>query len=224
MMPRAILFDLDGTLIRLRGGASGGQLARLFEPLAPILPDRDARAFARRLWIVSETPVNYALVAIDRLGLEPMLRPLLDRARRSKGIGTLETFQPIDGCRAALDAVASRYALGVLTNRARREAVGFVDAQGLRALFSVVLTRQDVRRLKPHPAPILQAAEAFGVLPAEVVMVGDMDVDMLAAKRAGATAVGVLTGFSNEAELRKAGADDVLGSVAELPAWLDGSG
>jgi phosphoglycolate phosphatase len=53
-----------------------------------------------------------------------------------------------------------------------------------------------------------------------VLMVGDMPVDMETARRAGAQAVGVLTGFATREELHESGAHVVLGSVAELEGVL----
>ena len=46
--------------------------------------------------------------------------------------------------------------------------------------------------------------------PEECLMIGDTTVDILSARKAGAQSIGVLCGFGNEAELRKAGADLIL--------------
>ena len=216
----AILFDLDGTLMQLRGGQKGGALARWLAPLAPILPNRDPQGAARRLFVLSETPTNYGLAIMDRTGLMTLLRPLADQARRAKGIGTLGDLHPIEGVAALLAQLATRYPLGVLTNRARRETNGFLDANGLRSHFGAVTTRQELWRFKPHPQAIRHTARLLGVAPETVLMVGDMPVDMETARRAGAQALGVLTGFATEAELRAAGADAILPSVATMAALL----
>ncbi|MCB0078551.1 MAG: HAD family hydrolase [Anaerolineales bacterium] len=216
----AIVFDLDGTLMQLRGGQKGGGLARWLAPLAPVLPDRDPQALARRLFVLSETPTNYLLAIMDRTGLMTLLRPWVDRGRAAKGIGTLGDLHPIDGVPALLARLQPRYALGVLTNRARREAYGFLDDNGLRDYFSAVTTRQDIWRFKPHPEAVRRTARLLQIPPERVLMVGDMPVDMESGKRAGAQALGVLTGFATAAELRAAGADVVLDSVAEMEALL----
>lgn len=217
---QAILFDLDGTLMQLRGGQKGGALAGWLRPAARWLPNRDPEAFARRLFVVTETPTNYALAVLDRAGLDTWLRPLADRARVAKGIGTLGNLHPIPGVPDLLPRLAARYPLAVLTNRARRETNGFLDANGLRALFSAVTTRQDLWRFKPHPEAVRRTARLLGVPPERILMVGDMPVDMETARRAGAQALGVLSGFATEGELRAAGANAVLDSVAEMEALL----
>jgi phosphoglycolate phosphatase-like HAD superfamily hydrolase len=83
---------------------------------------------------------------------------------------------------------------------------------------------QDTRRLKPHPAPIQEAARRLGVATTHCVMVGDTSVDMRAAVRAGAWGVGVLSGFGRRDELLRAGAHVILPSSAELPALFQGAG
>lgn len=214
----AILFDLDGTLMRLSGGQKGGALARWLNPLAPILPNRDPEAAARRLFVLSETPTNIMLVFLDRTRIMSLLHPLMDRARRAKGIGTLGNLHPIDGVTELLPYLAAHYPLGVLTNRARRETYGFLSQNNFTPYFKAVTTRQDIWRFKPHPSPVYRSARLLNLPPEKLLMVGDMPVDMQTARRAGAQALGVLTGFATEEELLAAGADLVLPSVREMRA------
>jgi phosphoglycolate phosphatase len=218
----AILFDLDGTLVQLRGGEKGGAVARWLRPVAWALPGRDPQSAARRLFVLTETPTNYVLALLDRSGLMARLQPLADRGRAAKGIGTLGDLHPIEGVRELLPRLAARYPLAVLTNRARREAYGFLDQNDLRPYFSAITTRQDLWRFKPHPEAVRRTARLLAVPPGRVLMVGDMPVDMETARRAGAQALGVLTGFATESELRAAGADAVLASVAGLEGVLEG--
>ncbi len=72
--------------------------------------------------------------------------------------------------------------------------------------YDVLLSRNDVPRAKPDPDHVRRALAALGCDPAEAVVVGDH----------------VRTGASSDAELLAAGAEAVIGSIAELPAWLRG--
>ncbi len=216
----AILFDLDGTIMKLTGGQKGGSLAKWLRPLAPVLPNRDPVGTARRIFVLTETPTNYVLALMDRSGLMTLLTPLVDRGRRAKGIGTLGNLYPIEGVPELLPRLAQRYTLGVLTNRARREAFGYLEQNNFRPYFRTVTTRQDTWYFKPHPNALRHTALALNVAPGQVLMVGDMPVDMETARRAGAQALGVLTGFATEAELRAAGATEVVPSVADMEALL----
>ncbi|MGH2541285.1 MAG: hypothetical protein ACRDIB_00720, partial [Ardenticatenaceae bacterium] len=102
----AILFDLDGTLLRLRSGEIGGALARWLRPVTWALPGRDAKLAARRFFVVTETPTNYVLALLDRMSLMTLLQPLADRARVAKGIGTLGNLHPVEGVLELLPRLA----------------------------------------------------------------------------------------------------------------------
>lgn len=58
----------------------------------------------------------------------------------------------------------------------------------------VLVAYHDIARRNPHPDPILQAASRLQVLPGQCICVGDSDADMLAARAAGAVALGVTWG------------------------------
>lgn len=213
---RGIVFDLDGTLLAL-GAAPGAGLARWLGRLPGVArPDE----LARRAWVLTETPVNYAMALLTRARLEPRLRTWIDRGRQLKGIARHEELAAIDGVVDAIGMLAPRYALAVVTNRGRRDALGFLARAGLSTHLRVVVTRDDVWRLKPHPAPLRMAASALRLPVERTLLCGDMPVDMRTARRGGALAVGVASGFCTETELRQAGADWVLASVRELPGLL----
>jgi len=216
---QAILFDLDGTLIGT-DDVLVETLAAQFSFLRPIVPRGDTQRLFRKLVMWSEGPTNYGIAVLDRLGLDVTLLGLADRLRRLKGVGTREQFRLIDGVVQTVQNFAGKYRLAVVTTRAPREAYAFVEQSGLWPYFEVVTTRLDTWRLKPHPAPIVRTADVLGLPPRQCLMVGDMDSDIRAAKRAGAQAVGVLSGFGDEAELHRAGADLIVENVSRLREWL----
>ncbi len=218
-MVQAVLFDLDGTLIDT-DDVLVDMLTERFGFLLPIVPDHDAKRFFRRLVMWSEGPTNYGIALLDRLGLDATLLGLTNRLRKMKGIGTSHQFRLVEGAVSTVRSLAGKYRLAAVTTRAPREANAFVEQAGLRTVLEVVTTRLDTWRLKPHPAPIIRTADLLGLPPRNCLMVGDMDTDILAAKRAGAQAAGVLSGFGDEAELRNAGADLIVGSVVGLKEWL----
>jgi len=213
---KAILFDLDGTLIDTDDMAIE-QAARWLQPLAWLFPQGDPKRVVRRAIMTSEGPTNAFLTFLDILGLDDDLFALGDRLRRLRGLRTPANFQPIDGAVEAVRELSGRYPLGVVTTRSRRDAQAFLEQHALADCFSVVVTHEDTWRLKPHPGPIRYAAEQLGVAVERCLMVGDTSVDVRAAKAAGAYAVGVLCGFGEREDL--AGADLILENTAEL-GWL----
>jgi phosphoglycolate phosphatase len=86
--------------------------------------------------------------------------------------------------------------------------------------YDVLLTREAVTNPKPDPEHLSTALAALESEAGRTVMVGDHPMDMIAGKALDVRTIGVLTGSSSEDELRKAGADFVLASVADLPACL----
>jgi HAD superfamily hydrolase (TIGR01509 family) len=88
-------------------------------------------------------------------------------------------------------------------------------------LFDAVITINDVRKGKPYPDQLLLASRKLRVKPSECLIIGDSIYDALAAKRAKMDFVGVSTGETSARELRKAGALNVLEKLSELKKFLN---
>lgn len=222
----AVLFDLDGTLIE-SDDRWVEKIAGRLSFLRRLYPGIDLAAVARWMVIAGETPSNYALSALEHLGLKTSLFGLTDRLRRARGLATRDESATVEGSEALLQALAGRYRLAVVTTRARPEAIAFLEHSGLHTYFQAVVTRQDVLRMKPHPEPVRTAARLLGAPAGACLMIGDTVNDILAARRAGAFAIGVLSGFGERRELERAGADLILDRAADMlvqPFWLDANG
>ena len=189
-------------------------------PVRRVFPRFDNVAWGRKLIMAIETPGNYALSFIEHLGLSTSFFGLSDRLRRSKGVATGEDLVLVEGTEALLGTLLGRYKLAVVTTRARPQAMAFVQRARLEQYFSVVVTRQDVIRMKPSAEPVRKAAAMLGVPVQHCIMVGDTTMDILSARHAGAYAVGVLSGFGERHELEKAGAHLILDQADELLSYL----
>ena len=119
-----------------------------------------------------------------------------------------------------IESLSRTYRLGLVTTNSKEEAEAFLEENGIRDYFGVVVARSSVARLKPHPEPILFAAARLGVTPNECLMVGDTTPDMRSAVAAGAFPVGVLCGCGTRGELQKAGARMILDSTCQVAEWL----
>ncbi|NMH96365.1 HAD family hydrolase [Pseudonocardia acidicola] len=129
----------------------------------------------------------------------------------------------VPGARAAMSALRAAGLTVVLSSGfapAVRDAL--IAALGWSDVVDLLVCPADVDgRGLPDPAMLLAAAASVDADPAEVVAAGDATSGMLAARRAGTgLAIGVRTGAHGERALRAAGADDVIDSVADLPALL----
>jgi phosphoglycolate phosphatase len=92
----------------------------------------------------------------------------------------------------------------------------------LDAYCDVFVSRDGVKKVKPHPDHLTSVMRSLQVSGDETVMVGDHVLDILAGKKVGMKTVGVLTGYIKREEFEKAGADYILKSVSEIcRLWED---
>lgn len=132
---------------------------------------------------------------------------------------------PYPGVEAMISGLRARgVSIGLTTGFSREVADPMLEALGWHPdhpsgaqLIDAVVTGDQVPAGRPDPAMILRVMDQLEVTdPSEVMAVGDTPRDIRAARRAGASAVGVLTGGAAAPALRREGADLVLDSAAEL--------
>ncbi|HSR23210.1 MAG TPA: HAD family hydrolase, partial [Candidatus Eisenbacteria bacterium] len=107
----------------------------------------------------------------------------------------------------------------IATSGGRASAMPTLDVLGIAA--AVVVTREEVPYAKPDPYLFLAAARRLGVDVQDTIVVGDSAWDMLAAQRARALGVGLLSGGYGREELERAGAFRVYEDPADLDRHLD---
>jgi HAD superfamily hydrolase (TIGR01549 family) len=128
-------------------------------------------------------------------------------------IGEVEAME---GARELLERLRDTGASVILASSAKQEEVDhYLDLLEARELIDGWTTAADVESTKPDPDLVLAALEKAGD-DNPAVMVGDSVWDVKAAKAAGVPTLAVLTGGFSEAELRDAGASQVVESIAEL--------
>ena len=214
---QAVLFDLDGTLFET-DDAIVEQLARGLRPLARLL-EFDARAAARRVVMGLEGVVNGVITFLDVLHLDGIAFWVARKGDHLlHGSPHPQRHRLTPGAEALLAHLRPHFRLGVVTTRSHQETEHMLKAAGLQPYFDVIVTRDDSRRLKPHPGPIRLAAERLNLPPEHILVVGDTPLDVRAAKAAGAMAAAVLCGFGEIEELQDA--DIIVENPAELAHWL----
>jgi N-acetyl-D-muramate 6-phosphate phosphatase len=207
---RAVLFDLDGTLID-----SAEDLARAANemrakrglaplPLAQYRPHGGSGARGMLGQAFDITP--------GHAGYEEFKREFLDCYEGLMYDRTL----PFPGVEAELATLgASGLAWGIVTNKAERFALPLTAA--LRLGATVVVGGDTTGHTKPHPAPLLEAARRLGVAPGSCLYVGDDERDIVAGRAAGmATAVAVWGYLGPAAKHGRWGADVELAAPGEL--------
>jgi len=114
----------------------------------------------------------------------------------------------------------TRIPFGIATSGRRPEINASLAALGL-GQETVVIERGDVARAKPEPDLFLACQQRLGIGVDECYVVGDAVWDLLAARRAGMLSIGLLSGGYGEDELSRAGAFRVYRDPAELHRSLD---
>ena len=119
---------------------------------------------------------------------------------------------------AALEALSEDgYVLGVATGKSTTGLRTTLSRLGLLGLFATLQTA-DTAPSKPHPAMLRQAMNDTGAAPENTALIGDTAFDMGMARNAGTSAIGVTWGYHDVDALRRAGAEVLVESAAELPS------
>ncbi len=116
---------------------------------------------------------------------------------------------------------AAGYALGCVTNKAGRFTLPLLKDLGIYNVFSIVISGDTLQYRKPHPAPLLHAAEFFKLDPAHALMVGDSISDVKAARAAGFMVACVPYGYNHGEDIRDAKPDLLIDTLADLKSELE---
>ncbi len=108
------------------------------------------------------------------------------------------------------------FKLAIISNKAQEMAVEVVDKVLSGLAFDIVCGKREGYPTKPDPTLTLEIIEELGVKPEECVFIGDSGMDMAVAKNAKVKSIGVLWGFREKKELRENGADYIVSSPDEI--------
>ena len=145
----------------------------------------------------------------------------LQNAHTHEYIGHVSQVRPLPGARELLKKLTDLTVPWAIATSGRMES-----ARPILDLLSldpnvIIMTRDQVRFAKPDPDLFLAAAERLGVDIESSIVVGDSVWDQLAARRARALGVGLLSGGYGRDELERAGAYRVYNDPADLLDHLD---
>lgn len=213
LFPRLVLFDLDGTLLdsapdmvatvnRMR--ATRGQAPM---PLAELRPH------------VSKGSRAMSAAAFPELGGDvpaPMIREFLDTYEQELGRSSV-LFAGVPELLDAIEADGARW--GIITNKPEYLARQVMPQLGWDARSAILLGGDTLAERKPHPLPLLHAAEQLGAAIEDCVYIGDDQRDIDAARAAGMRSVVALWGYRDEGERPDEwGADALAGMPGDLVA------
>jgi 2-phosphoglycolate phosphatase len=214
--PRAVLFDLDGTLIDsapdLAGAANALRAEHGLEPLPyeQLRPMVGAGARGMVGAAFGVAPGDERFEFLRDSFLARYERSMLDRTR---------IFEGIEELLAALEAAG--IAWGIVTNKATRFALPVAQGVGLMPRAGALVCGDTTAHSKPHPEPLWEAARRLGHAPADCLYVGDDLRDVQAGHAAGMGTLVAAWGYLGQGEPVHAwGADGIVESPPTLLKWL----
>lgn len=211
---RAVVFDFDGTLAdtRIDFGLMRRRTSELIE--------------AWGLWEDRLEDGHFVLemirYAADKLSADRLREQFEAEAAQmliDVEMLSCETAAPFPGTAEALDALSQRgFRLGIVTRNCRTAVSCVLSRHHLAC--DVLLTRDDVKRVKPEKEHLLEALALLEVEPRGAIMVGDHRTDIECGRAAGTWTCGVLTDRTTEAEHLAVGAHMVVPTVPDLARLL----
>jgi len=215
----AFLFDLDGTLID-----------SVYQHVLAWKEALDAEGVELSVWRIHRkigmSGGLFANILLRETGLditeERLERLRVRHAEAFNRYHARDAVRPLPGARELLAYLTEqRMPWAIATSGRMETAAHNLAALGVDPAKVPVVTRDMVRHAKPDPDLFLAAAERLGVDIQRSLVIGDSIWDMLAAQRARALGVGLLSGGYGEDELERAGAFRVYDDPADLLRHVD---
>ena len=211
-MTRLLIFDFDGTLADTHELIIQTNQEAMRRMGFPVLEDQ---VISRTIGLPLEEGILTMFPQLAREDLPAWVktyRTIFDELKNQIIPGLFPHVKE------TLEALHARgYVLTVASSRLSLSLNDFLRDMGIAPFFSYVLGADNVSAAKPDPEPVLKTLRDLHFQADEALVVGDMPVDILMGKRAGAFTCGVTYGNSDREALKKAGANHVLDDFGRLP-------
>ena len=212
---RAVLFDLDGTLIDTLPDLHAAACAMLNDLGRPPLPLESIRAYVGRGIpnLIKRVLANSLHVAEDPNPPPPEAVASYRRHYAHENGRNAKVYPGV------LEGLASLRAqgvpLGVVTNKADTFIQPLLEQTGLSGYFEVLVGGDRLPKVKPDPMPLVWACGRLGVSPAETLFIGDSINDALAARAAGCPVFLLPYGYNDDRDVHELDCDAIVESVRD---------
>lgn len=217
-----VALDLDGTLLDTVHDLAAAVNALLVDNGDRALPTERVRALVGKGManLVRRALAESRGIAPEAIGGDEAAVALAGyQGRYAALLGRATAIFP--GVLEGLDALKGLgLPLAVVTNKASRFVRPHLALAGIEPYFDLVLGAEDLPTKKPHPGPLLHVAAAFGIAPAELLMVGDSVNDAQAARAAGCPVLIVPYGYNEGEPVQGIDADGIVPSLAAAAACV----
>ena len=219
---RAVLFDLDGTLLHtspdLAAAASAALAERALPNIAPALVEQFV---GKGIDVLVQRCLRHIGQPDEGAVFEAMRDAYMRHYEALNGVYAT----PYEGAFEGLDAMrAAGYKLGVCTNKTARFTQPLLERCNMAHYFDVVVSGDTTARKKPHPDMIEYAANRWGTRVSEILFIGDSGNDTAAARAAGCPVWVVPYGYNEGEPVQNLDCDGIVATLLEaagkLPSWL----
>ena len=217
--PRAVLFDLDGTLVDSAPDLAMAVNKMLHQLNLPEAPEpligkwigKGAELLVQKALAYAEAPERY----------EHGFSLFIQHYEACNG----KHAKPFAGILKGLQHLkASKIPCWVVTNKIMVFTTPLLEQLEMAHYFEGIVAGDCVAQKKPYPDSILLACEKLCVSPSEVLMVGDSKNDVLAAKAAGCPVIAVDYGYNHGEDIRLSEPDGVVSSIEEVFCFTEDLG
>ena len=213
--PKAIFFDLDGTIID-----SIGDLTVAITKMLIDLEHPEPELETVKSWVGNGVPrlVKRALTLTMEGEPEPALfnraRPLFDKHYQANLAGYSELYDSVEITLQQL--TKANIPLVCITNKDTRFTEPLLKNLGVDHYFKAIIGGDALPQKKPEPEPLFFAAKQCNVAINECLMVGDSRSDIQAARAAGCPVVAVTYGYNHGEDIRLSNPDITIDTMDQL--------
>ncbi len=212
---RAVMIDLDGTLLDTVADIAVAANAMLRELGRPEVPMEAVRSYVGRgIPVLVKRCLAGRLDAADDPEPPPAEALASFRRHYAESNGLASTVYP--GVLAGLDALKAKgLPLACITNKAEAFTGPLLERTGLASWFDAVVSGDTLARSKPDPLPLTHICERFGIVPSEAILIGDSVNDVRAARAAGCSVFCVPYGYNEGIDVRQLDCDAIVATLAD---------
>lgn len=217
-MIRAVLLDLDGTLLDTApdlAAAANAMLAELGR--APLAEAAVRDCIGQGIDYLVRRCLECAGAGADGAAFAAA-RERFDRHYAQANGRAAREFPGVREGLAAMRDAGLR--LACVTNKAARFTLPLLDQAGLSAFFGAVVTADQVGKRKPDPEPFLHACRRLGVAPEDAAVIGDSENDTFGARAAGCRVYLVPYGYREGREVREIESDGIVATLVHAAQAL----
>ena len=219
---KAIAFDLDGTLIDSAPDLTAATQGALKELSLPSCSEQQVRS-----WIGNGAKVLMQKALTHSLS-EPVSQDVLDNAMpvfmRHYEANLQQHSQLYPGVLEVLAKLSELgYSMAVVTNKPHRFAVPLLAVFNIGHHFTEVLGGDSLEKMKPDPLPLTHLLAKWQLAPEALLMVGDSKNDILAAKAAGISSIGLTYGYNYGEDIGLSSPDAVCEQFCDILKFVNNS-